>query len=297
LSVPVRKAVIPAAGLGTRFLPATKAQPKEMIPVIDTPGIQYTVEEAVRAGITDILVISSWGKGSLQDHFDRSIQLERHLEQAGKDEELAEIRRISELATLHTVRQKEPLGLGHAVLVGREHVGNEPFAVMVPDEIVPEPIGDEVPMLPRMIDVFERTGSAVIAVQEIPLEQISSYGSIAPEEVQDDLVRVVDMVEKPAPEDAPSNFGSRGRYVFPPKIFDIIERTEPGVGDEIQLTDAIKTLAQQENVYAYIHSGPMYDVGKKLDYLRATVELALRRDDLGKPFQEFLNELTARTDQ
>jgi UTP--glucose-1-phosphate uridylyltransferase len=294
--VPVRKVIIPAAGLGTRFLPATKAQPKEMIPVIDIPGVQYTVEEAVRAGIEDILVITSWGKGSVQDHFDRSMQLEQHLERTGKEEELAEIRRIAELASLHTVRQKEPLGLGHAVLAGREHVGNEPFAVMVPDEIVPEPSENEVPMLPRMIEVFERTGSAVIAVQKVPLEQISSYGSIASEPVEEDLVKVLDMVEKPAPEDAPSDFGSRGRYVFPPHIFDIIEKTEPGVGDEIQLTDAIKTLAQKEPVYAYIHSGPMYDVGQKLDYLRATVELALRRDDLAKPFKDFLLDLTSSWD-
>jgi UTP--glucose-1-phosphate uridylyltransferase len=292
--VAVRKAVIPAAGLGTRFLPATKAQPKEMIPVIDKPGVQYTVEEAVRAGIEDILVITSWGKGSLQDHFDRSAGLERRLEATGKDEELAEIRRISELAKVYTVRQKEPLGLGHAVLVGREHVGDEPFAVLLPDEIVPEPIGDEVPMLERMIDVFDRTGAGVIAVQEIPPEESSSYGVVKGERVEDDLVRLVDMVEKPAPEDAPSNLGSRGRYVLPPAIFDDLEKTEPGVGDEIQLTDGIKTLAQKETVYAYIHAGPMYDVGKKLDYLRATVELALRRDDIGKPFRDFLIELSAR---
>jgi UTP--glucose-1-phosphate uridylyltransferase len=291
--VPVRKAIIPAAGLGTRFLPATKAQPKEMIPVIDIPGIQYSVEEAVRAGIDDILVIASWGKGSMQDHFDRSGQLEDHLERTGKKEELEEIRRIANLVTLHTVRQKEPAGLGHAVLVGRSHVGDEPFAVMVPDEIVPEPIGDEVPMLSRMIDVYDRTGSAVIAVQKVPLEHISSYGSIASEPVEDDLVRVLDMVEKPAPEDAPSDLGSRGRYVFPSRIFDIIAVTEPGVGNEIQLTDAIKALAQEETVYAYVHSGPMYDVGKKLDYLRATVELALRRDDLAKPFRDYLVELTS----
>lgn len=294
--MPVRKAVIPAAGLGTRFLPATKAQAKEMIPVIDMPGIQYTVEEAVRAGIEDIVVITSWGKGSLEDHFDRSMQLEAHLERTGKKEELEEIRRIASLVALHTVRQKEPLGLGHAVLMGKAHVGDEPFAVLLPDEIVPEPLGDEVPMLPRMIEVFERTGSAVIAVQEVPLDEISSYGSIEPEHVEDDLARVLNMVEKPAPEDAPSNLGSRGRYVFPPKIFDAIENTEPGVGDEIQLTDAIKALSAEETVYAYIHAGPMFDVGKKLDYLRATVELALRRTDLGKPFKDFLIDLSARLD-
>lgn len=292
--MPVRKAIIPAAGLGTRFLPATKAQPKEMIPIIDTPAIQYTVEEAVRAGIDDILVITSWGKGSMEDHFDRSGQLEHHLERTGKTEELEEIRRIASLVTLHTVRQKEPAGLGHAVLMGKAYVGDEPFAVMLPDEIVPEPMGDEVPMLPRMVDVYEQTGSAVIAMQKVPLEQISSYGSIAFEPVEeDDLVRVLDMVEKPAPEDAPSDLGSRGRYVFPSHIFDVIETTEPGAGNEIQITDAIKALAEKETVYAYVHSGPMYDVGKKLDYLRATVELALRRNDLGPPFKEFLLDLTS----
>jgi UTP--glucose-1-phosphate uridylyltransferase len=273
-------------------LPATKAQPKEMIPVIDMPGIQYTVEEAVRAGIHDILVITSSGKGSMEDHFDRSLQLEEHLEHTDKKEELDEVRRIGNLVSLHTVRQKEPAGLGHAVLVGRAHVGNEPFAVMLPDEIVPEPSGDEVPMLPRMIEVFEQTRSAVIAVQKVPLDQISSYGSIAPEPTDDpDVVRVLDMVEKPAQEDAPSDLGSRGRYVLPPEIFDALEETEPGVGDEIQLTDAIKALAGKETVYAYVHDGPMFDVGKKLDYLKATVELALRRSDLGPQFKDFLVEL------
>jgi UTP--glucose-1-phosphate uridylyltransferase len=262
-----------------------------MIPVIDKPGIQYTVEEAVRAGIKDILVITSWGKGSIEDHFDRSTELERHLEATGKDEELQEIRRISELAKVHTVRQKQPLGLGHAVLVGKEHVGDEPFAVLLPDEIVPEPTGDEVPMLERMIEVFEKTGSGVIAVQEVPSDEISSYGVVDGERVEDDLVKLLDMVEKPAPEDAPSNLGSRGRYVLPPTIFNALEKTEPGVGNEIQLTDAIQALAQKETVYAYVHEGPMYDVGKKLDYLKASVELALRRDDLGKPFRDFLIDL------
>lgn len=293
----VRKAVVPAAGLGTRFLPATKAQPKEMIPVIDIPAIQYTVEEAARVGIRDILVVTSWGKGSMQDHFDRAHELEAHLERAGKDEQLKEIRRIAELAQLHTVRQKEPLGFGHAVLMAREHVGNEPFAVLVPDEVVPEPTGDdEISMLEEMIEIHGRTGSSVIVVQEIPSEAISAYGCVDPEPVGEDLVRILDMIEKPAPEDAPSNLGSRGRYVLTPGIFDALERTQPGVGNEIQLTDGIKLLAQQENVYAYIHRGPMFDVGKKMDYLRATVELALRRDDLAKPFREFLVEVAARPD-
>jgi UTP--glucose-1-phosphate uridylyltransferase len=294
LLVQVRKAVVPAAGLGTRFLPATKAQPKEMIPVIDIPAIQYTVEEAVRVGIRDILVVTSWGKGSMQDHFDRAHELEAHLERAGKDDELQEIRRIAGLAQLHTVRQKEPLGFGHAVLMAREHVGNEPFAVLVPDEVVPEPIGDEIPMLERMIEIYERTGGSVIVVQEMASEVISAYGCVDPHPVEEDLVRILDMIEKPAPEDAPSNLGSRGRYVLTPGIFDALEHTPPGVGDEIQLTDGIKLLAQREPAYAYVYRGPMFDVGKKLDYLRATVELALRREDLAKPFREFLAEVAAR---
>ncbi len=292
----VRKAVIPAAGLGTRFLPATKAQAKEMIPVIDIPAIQYTVEEAARVGIHDVLVVTSWGKGSMQDHFDRAHDLEAHLARAGKEEELEEIRRISELAQLHTVRQKEPLGFGHAVSMAREHVGDEPCAVLVPDEVVPDPIGDETPMLERMIEIYERTDSSVIAVQEISPEAISAYGVVDPEPVEQDLVRIRDMVEKPAPEDARSNLGSRGRYVLSPAIFDALDRTRPGVGNEIQLTDAINLLAHEETVYAYIHRGPMFDVGKKLDYLRATVELALRRDDLAKSFREFLAEVAARPD-
>jgi UTP--glucose-1-phosphate uridylyltransferase len=292
--MPVRKAVIPAAGLGTRFLPATKAQPKEMIPVIDIPAIQYTVEEAVSVGMRDVLVVTSWGKGSVQDHFDRAGELEARLERAGKDEELKEIRRIAELAQLHTVRQKEPLGFGHAVLMAREHVGDEPFAVLVPDEVVPEPTGDDASLLARMIETYEQTGSSVIVVQEIAAEAISAYGVVDPEPVEEDLVRILDMIEKPAPEDAASNLGSRGRYVLTPRIFDALERTQPGVGNEIQLTDAIKLLAQEETVYAYIYRGPMYDVGKKMDYLRATVELALRRDDLGQPFREFLAEVAAR---
>jgi UTP--glucose-1-phosphate uridylyltransferase len=292
--VPVHKVVIPAAGLGTRFLPATKAQPKEMIPVIDMPGIQYTVEEAARAGINDVLVVTSWGKGSMEDHFDRATELEAHLKKTGKDEELEEILRIAEIAKIHTVRQGQPLGFGHAVLVGKEHVGDHPFAVMVPDEIVPDPIHDEEPLLQRMVDFYERTNSSVIAVQEVPTDQVSSYGVIEGESVDDDLFKVLDMIEKPAPGQAPSNLVSRGRYVFAPSIFDALEEIGPGVGNEIQLTDAIKLLAERESVYALVHRGPIYDVGKKLDYLRATVELALRREDLSKPFREFLIDLTSR---
>ena len=290
----VRKAVIPAAGLGTRFLPATKSQPKEMLPVVDRPGIQNVVEEAVRAGLEDILVITSRGKATLEDHFDRSIELEAHLERAGKTEYLEEVRAISEMADFHYVRQKEPLGFGHAVLLAKAHVGDEPFVVMVGDEIVPEPRGDEPPLIERMSDIYEKQNASVIAVQEVAREDIHSYGVIDPEETPDGFVKLKGMVEKPAVSDAPSNLASRGRYLFTPSIFSAIERTSEGVGGEIQLTDAIRLLAQEEGVYAYVHDGPILDVGKKLDYLKATVELALRRDDLGGPFRSWLTERFGR---
>ena len=293
----VRKAVIPAAGLGTRFLPATKSQPKEMLPVVDRPGIQYVVEEAVRSGLDDILVITSRGKATLEDHFDRSLELEAHLERTGKTELLEEVRAIAEMANFHYVRQKEPLGFGHAVLLAKEHVGDEPFVVMVGDEIVPEPQGDEPPLVERMNDLFETKNASVIAVQEVAKEDIAGYGVIDPDPQEDGSLKLKGMVEKPAVEDAPSNLASRGRYLFTPQIFDAIERTSEGVGGEIQLTDAIRLLAQEQGVYAYVHTGPILDVGKKLDYLKATVELALRREDLAAPFREWLTERVARLEQ
>ena len=291
----VRKAVIPAAGLGTRFLPATKAQPKEMLPVVDKPGIQYIVEDAVRAGIEDILVITSRGKTAIEDHFDRALELEHHLEAAGKLEELEEVRALGEMADMHFVRQKEPLGFGHAVSVARAHVGNEPFVVMVGDEIVPARIEGEKPFLPRMLESYDQTKSSVVAVQRMPLEEISSYGVVDPGDWSaEDLVRMKGMIEKPSAEDAPSDLGSVGHYVFSPEIFDAIDQTSAGVGGEIQLTDAINLLAKERAVYAYVHEGPIYDVGKKLDYLKATIELALRRDDLAKPLKEYINEVASR---
>ncbi len=295
----VRKAVIPAAGLGTRFLPATKSQPKEMLPVVDRPGIQYVVEEAVRAGLDDILVITSRGKHTLEDHFDRSIELEAHLERTGKTEYLEEIRAISEMADFHYVRQKSPLGFGHAVLLAKQHVGDEPFVVMVGDEIVPEPRDGEPPLIGGMDAIYEKQDASVIAVQEVPPEDISSYGAIDPEDTADGFVKLKGMIEKPAQEDAPSNLASRGRYLFTPGIFDAIERTSEGVGGEIQLTDAIRLLAEEEGVFAYVHDGPILDVGKKLDYLKTTVELALRRDDLAAPFRTWLQARlsTDRTDR
>jgi UTP--glucose-1-phosphate uridylyltransferase len=291
----VRKAVIPAAGLGTRFLPATKSQPKEMIPVVDKPGIQYVVEEAVRAGLDDILIVTSRGKVAVEDHFDRSLELERHLELGGKEDELEEIRSIAELADIYFVRQKEPLGFGHAVAVARSHVGTAPFVVLTGDEMVPEPRGDEPLLLERMIEIYHQRRASVVAVVDVPHDEVSSYGVVDAEDIGErDVFRLRDMVEKPAVEDAPSTLASRGRYVFTPQIFDALDRTTAGVGGEIQLTDAIRLLAKDADVFAYVHDGPMYDVGKKMDYLRATVELGLRRDDLADSFRDYLREVVSR---
>jgi UTP--glucose-1-phosphate uridylyltransferase len=281
----VRKAVIPAAGLGTRFLPATKAQPKEMLPVVDKPAIQYVVEEAVRAGIDDILIITGRGKRSLEDHFDRSIELEVALEAAGKHDQLSEVRGLADLADIHYVRQGEALGLGHAVSVTRKHVGEEPFVVMLGDDIMDE----RSTVLEDMIGVYERTESSVVAFKSFPPEEISSYGCAAPEPTDEaNLVRLRGIVEKPKPEDAPSDLAVMGRYLFTSTIFDAIDRTKPGVGGEIQLTDAIAILLAEEPVYGFVFDEGRFDIGKKLDYLRATVELALDRDDLGPEFAQFL---------
>ena len=290
----VRKVVIPAAGLGTRFLPATKAQPKEMLAVVDKPGIQYVVEEAVSAGLDDVLIITSRGKHVIEDHFDRSIELEAHLESVGKKEELEEVRRIGEMAEVHFVRQKEPKGFGHAVAVARQHVGDQPFVVMVGDEIVPKPIDERSSLTERMIEIFDEKQASVVTVQEVPREDISSYGVIEAGERDGDVVKLIDMVEKPSAAEAPSNLAARGRYLFTPEIFDAIDRTASGYGGEIQLTDAIRLLANEKEVYSYVHEGPILDVGKKLDYLKAVSELALLRDDLKEPFKEYILELAQR---
>ena len=290
----VRTAVLPAAGLGTRFLPATKSQPKEMIPVIDKPGIQYAVEEAVRVGVDDILIVTSRGKATVEDHFDRSLELEHHLERTGKTEYLEQVRAIADLANFHFVRQKEPRGFGHAVLVAKAHVGDAPFYVLVPDEIVPDPRANETGLLEELARIYEREGAGAIAVQEVPEADVSSYGIVDTDAVTDGVARIKTMVEKPSAADAPSRLASRGRYLFTPAIFDALERTSEGVGGEIQLTDAINLVAQEDHMYAYVHDGPIYDVGKKMDYLRTTVELALRRDDLGGAFKDFLREVVER---
>jgi len=284
----VTKAVIPAAGLGTRFLPATKAQPKEMLPVVDKPAIQYVVEEAVATGITDILIITGRGKRSIENHFDRSFELEHWLEQKGDTAKLEGVRAISEIADIHYIRQKQPLGLGHAVLTAERHVGNQPFAVLLGDDIIGEPL------LSRMVSVYERYGRSTIALQEVPREEIRFYGSVEPEPVEENLVKVLDIVEKPDPAAAPSNLAAIGRYVFTPEIFEELHRTTPGVAGEIQLTDAIRSLTKTQAVYGYVYEGVRYDIGKKIDYLRATVELGADREDLGEEFREFLAEFVTR---
>ena len=286
----VRKAVIPAAGLGTRFLPATKSQPKEMVPVIDKPTIQYVVEEAVGAGITDILVITGRGKRAIEDHFDRNFELEFYLEQGKKNEELEQVQAISEMADIHYIRQRDPLGLGHAVSVARQHVGSEPFAVLLGDDIMV----DDARLLRSMLDVYDRYGRSVVAVLEVPREDIRNYGCVTPELMEENLVRIRSIVEKPKPEDAPSNLAVIGRYVFTPEIFDALDRITPGAGGELQLTDAISLLLQTQTVFGYAFETGRYDIGKKIDFLRATVELALDRPDLGEEFRAFLADLVQR---
>ena len=284
----VTKAVIPAAGLGTRFLPATKAQPKEMLPVVDKPAIQYVVEEAVAAGCTDILIITGRGKRSIENHFDRSFELEYWLENKGDDAKLSSVRAISDMADIHYIRQKQPLGLGHAVATAERHVGDQPFAVLLGDDIIGENL------LQKMLAVYGQYGRSVIALQEVAREDIRFYGAATPEPVEENLVKVLDIVEKPDPAEAPSNLAAIGRYVFTPEIFGELRKVRPGVGGEIQLTDAINALAKLQVVYGYLFDGVRYDIGKKIDYLRATVELAAEREDLGEEFREFLAEFVTR---
>jgi len=288
----VRKAVIPAAGLGTRFLPATKAQPKEMLPVVDKPAIQHVVEEAVGAGLRDILIITGRGKRAVENHFDRSFELEHYLEAGGKFDLLKQMQEIVEMADIHYVRQGEPRGLGHAVSVARQHVGDEPFAVLLGDDIM----SDSSTVLADMLGVHDRYGRSVIALKEFPREEISAYGCVKPDRVEGehDLVRVLEIVEKPRPEEAPSGLAVMGRYVFTPQIFEVLERVQPGVGGELQLTDAIGLLLGEQTVYGHVFVEGRYDIGDKLDYLRATVEIAIDRADLGPQFRTFLADLVRR---
>lgn len=288
----VRKAVFPAAGLGTRFLPATKAQPKEMLPIVDKPIIQYGVEEALHSGIQNIIIVTGRGKTAIEDHFDVSFELEYLLESRGKKDLLAIVHGISDMINVSYVRQKEAMGLGHAVLRASELVGQEPFAVVLADDV----IDAETPCLRQLLDVYDFFGAPVIAVMEVPAETISSYGAIDAEPIahngsHDRVYRVRNMVEKPKAADAPSNLAIIGRYVLTPEIFGSLQAIDPGSGGEIQLTDALKHLLRSRPIYAYRFEGTRYDAGDKLGFLKATVEQALQRRDLGGPFREYLKGL------
>ena len=288
----VRKAVFPAAGLGTRFLPATKAQPKEMLPLVDKPIIQYGVEEAMASGCNQILIITGRGKQAIEDHFDVSYELERMLEERNKTDLLQIVRSISDMIYVAYVRQKEALGLGHAVLMARELVGNEPFAVLLADDV----IDAKVPCLKQMVEVFDQTQCSVLATQVIEGKMISSYGvldvkPVAGSRFGDRLFEIKNMVEKPKPEDAPSNLAIIGRYILTPAIFDCLANTPTGAGGELQLTDGMRLLLQKEKMYAYVYEGRRHDTGDKLGFLKATVEFALKRQDLGAPFREYLKGL------
>ncbi|MBB2915489.1 UTP--glucose-1-phosphate uridylyltransferase [Streptosporangium becharense] len=291
----VTKAVVPAAGLGTRFLPATKATPKEMLPIVDKPAIQYVVEEAVSAGLLDVLMVTGKNKRSIEDHFDRAIELEDALEAKGDDERLSQVREPADLATLHYVRQGEPRGLGHAVLCAKQHVGDHPFACLLGDDLID--YRDE--LLKRMIEVRGTYGGSVIALMEVPKEQASLYGCAAIEPTsEDDVVRVTDLVEKPPADEAPSNWAIIGRYVIDPAVFEVLENTPPGRGNEIQLTDALRTLAGRGNdqggpVHGVLFRGRRYDTGNKLDYLRTVVQFAADRPDLAPEFLPWLKEFLA----
>lgn len=283
----VTKAVVPAAGMGVRFLPATKALPKEMIPVIDTPAIQYIVEEALDSGVGDILIVTGRGKRAMEDYFDRSPALESFLEAKKKKDLLAVVRKIGNLADIHYVRQKEQLGLGHAVLSARRFVAGEPFAVLLGDDLV----RSKTPCLKQLLDLYEEMPGAVLAVAEVPPEDVGKYGILDAEPLREGVYRVKGLVEKPAPGKAPSRLAVIGRYILTPGIFPILAETPPGAGGEIQLTDALNVLCRHEPVYGLAFKGRRYDVGDKLGYLKATVEFALDRPDLGPAFEAYLKEL------
>ncbi len=293
MTAKVRKAVFPAAGLGTRFLPATKAQPKEMLPLVDKPLIQYAVEESIQSGVQNIIIVTGRGKSAIEDHFDVSFELENLLEQKKKKDLLQQVRGVSDMIDVSYVRQKEALGLGHAVMRARELVGPEPFAVVLSDDV----IESEIPCLRQLIDIYEFFGASVVALMEVPKDQISAYGVVDAEPVDHNgaknrLYRIRNMVEKPKAADAPSNLAIIGRYILVPEIFDSISKIEPGAGGEIQLTDALKHLLRNRPIYGYKFEGKRFDAGDKLGFLKATVEFALRRPDLGGLFRDYLKTLT-----
>lgn len=284
----IKKAVIPAAGLGTRFLPATKAQPKEMLPIVDKPTIQYIIEEAVASGIEEILIITGRNKNCIEDHFDKSVELELELEKSGKQEMLKLVREISDMVDIHYIRQKEPRGLGHAISCAKTFVGNEPFAVLLGDDLV---YNEEKPCLKQLMDCYNEYNTSILGVQTVDAKDVDKYGIIKGIHIEGRVHKVRGLIEKPAIEEAPSNIAILGRYIITPQIFKILEETKPGRGGEIQLTDALSKLIDEEAIYAYEFEGTRYDVGDKLGFLKATVEYALRREDLRDEFIEYLNSL------
>ena len=290
MSKRVRKAIIPAAGLGTRFLPATKAQAKEMLPIVDKPTLQYIIEEAIESGIEEILIVTGRSKKSIEDHFDRSVELELELEQKGKTEMLEMVQDISNMVNIHYIRQKEPKGLGHAVHCAKSFIGNEPFAVLLGDDIVDA----ETPCLKQMIDAYDEYKTSILGVQEVAKENVDKYGILDVKYIEDRVYKVKDMVEKPSVDDAPSNIAILGRYIITPAIFNILENQEPGKGGEIQLTDALKTLGKQEAIYAYNFEGRRYDVGDKLGFLEATIDFALKRDNLRDDLLNYMRKIIER---
>jgi len=285
----VKKAVFPVAGLGTRFLPATKSSPKEMLPLIDKPLVQYVVEEALASGIEQILFVTGRGKHNIEDHFDISVELEAHLTGKGKNRELTRVREIAEMVNIFYVRQRQAMGLGHAILCARDFVGNEPFAVLLGDDIV----DGERPCLGQLLEIFNREGGSVLALEKVPMQSISSYGCVAADQIGERTFQVTNMVEKPAPEDAPSDMAIIGRYVLTPRIFDILMNQQPGKGGEIQLTDAILTLSKEEKVYGCLFEGLRHDCGDKLGFLKATVDMALKRKEFRVEFETYLRQRLA----
>ena len=281
----VKKAIIPAAGLGTRFLPATKAQPKEMLPIVDKPTIQYIIEEAIESGIEEILVITGRNKKCIEDHFDQAVELELELEKSGKSDLLELVRDISDMVDIHYIRQKEPKGLGHAIHCAKTFVGNEPFAVLLGDDLV----DSTKPCLKQLIECFNEYNTTILGVQTVPEESVYKYGIVNGIHIEDRVYKVKDLVEKPSIEEAPSNIAILGRYIITPEIFNILENTKPGKGGEIQLTDALKTLISQEAMYAYNFEGKRYDVGDKLGFLQATIEFALKKEELRDDFIKYLD--------
>lgn len=283
----IRKAVIPAAGLGTRFLPATKAQPKEMLPIIDTPTIQYVVQEAVDSGIDDVLIISGKGKRAIEDHFDRMTELEDLLKNKEEKSSYNEIRRIAEMANIHYIRQRENKGLGDAIRYGRQHTSDEPFIVLLGDTV----IDSDIPVTQQLIDVYNQYRQTILAVEEVPIEKVERYGIIGGQQISDKIWKVNELIEKPKKDKSPSNLAIAGRYILTPEIFNSLEKTTPGKNNEIQLTDAMRILLKKEDIYAYKIEGKRYDIGNKMDYLKTIVEFGLRRKEFSKEFSSFLKDI------